>query len=95
MGLTSQTEGLSNVLIEGMLCGNILISYNCNYGPKDIVNKKNGFLIDPGDKTTAIMILNKLHDDLDLQTNLMKSSYLESKKWKKEIVISQWLKALS
>ena len=93
--LTSQTEGLPTVLIEAMFCGNILLSYNCNYGPKEIVNNKNGFLIDVGDKTAAIMILNKLNDDLDLQTNLMKSSFLESKKWKKEVIIDKWLNIFS
>ncbi|MFN3271026.1 MAG: glycosyltransferase [Cloacibacterium caeni] len=93
--LTSQTEGLSTVLIEAMFCGNILLSYNCNYGPKEIVNNKNGFLIDVGDKSEAIKILNNLTENKYLQKNLMKSSYLESKNWKKEVIINKWLNILS
>ena len=93
--LTSQTEGLPTVLIEAMFCGNILLSYNCNYGPKEIVNNKNGFLIDVGDKSEAIKILNNLTENKYLQKNLMKSSYLESKNWKKEVIINKWLNILS
>ena len=62
---------------------------------KDIVNKKNGFLIDVGDKSEAIKILNNLTENKYLQKNLMKSSYLESKNWKKEVIINKWLNILS
>ena len=37
--LTSLKEGLPTVLIEAMFSSNILISYNCNHGPSDIINE--------------------------------------------------------
>lgn len=43
--LTSTNEALPTVLIEGMFFSNVLIAYDCNFGPSDIINEKNGFLI--------------------------------------------------
>ena len=48
---TSKTECLPTVLIEANLMSNALISYNCNYGPSDIVNESNGFLIPKSDRS--------------------------------------------
>lgn len=43
--LTSILEGLPTILLEAMFSSNALIAYDCKYGPSDIINKNNGFLI--------------------------------------------------
>ena len=43
--MTSFKEGLPTILIEGLFTSNALVSYDCNYGPSDIITEKNGFLI--------------------------------------------------
>ena len=48
--LTSTAEALPTILIQAMFCSNVLIAYDCNYGPSDIINENNGFLIPLGDK---------------------------------------------
>lgn len=47
---TSKTEGLSLVLLESMANSTPVVSYNMNYGPKDVIaNNKDGFLVEEGD----------------------------------------------
>lgn len=91
---TSKTECLPTVLIEAMMIGNALVSYDCNYGPSDIVNEKNGFLIPMHDKQLFKEKLQYLIDNPQELENLCKSSYEQSKKWKKEKILNQWITIL-
>ena len=87
---TSKTECLPTVLIEANLTANALISYNCKYGPSDIVNEKNGFLIPMNNKQFFKEKLQYLIDhekDLEL---LNKLSGKNSEEWRKDLIINQW-----
>lgn len=87
---TSVKEGLPTVLLEAMFCGNALISYDCNYGPADILTDKNGFLVPLYDKKAFIEKLQLLINDEPLLSQYMKNSFEESKNWKKEEIIKKW-----
>lgn len=91
---TSKTECLPTVLIEAVLMGNVLVSYDCKYGPSDIVNKKNGFLIPMHNKELFREKLQALIDNSNELENLCKSSYQESKKWRKEEILEKWITIL-
>lgn len=91
---SSKTECLPTVLLEAMFMGNSLIAYNCNYGPSDIVNENNGFLIPMHDKKMFKEKLQYLIDNPQELENLCKSSYEQSKKWKKEKILNQWITIL-
>ncbi|MFV0172802.1 glycosyltransferase [Empedobacter falsenii] len=92
--LTSIEEGFGMVLVEGVFTSNVLVSYDCNYGPSDIVNEKNGFLIPMHDKQLFKEKLQYLIDNPQELENLCKSSYEQSKKWKKEKILNQWITIL-
>lgn len=91
---TSLSEAFGLVLVEAMFCSNAIISYDCEFGPADIINEKNGFLIPLHDRKMFAEKLGHLIQDHEFLTNLMKSSFEESKKWRKEKIIQQWKEIL-
>ena len=91
---TSLKEGLPTVLVEAMFCSNVLVAYDCNYGPSDIINENNGFLIPLGDKKMFREKLEYLIMNQDIYNNLNKSSYEESQKWKKGKILEKWTEIL-
>ncbi len=91
---TSLKEALPTVLIEAMMTGNAIIAYDCNYGPSDIVNEKNGFLIPLQDQKKFIEKLEYLTNQPETLDKLMRSSYEESFSWKKDTSLKQWKEIL-
>lgn len=91
---TSLREAFAMVLVESMMSGNALIAYDCNYGPSDIINENNGFLIPLHDKKMFIEKLEYLTHNPEVLNDLMKSAYEESKKWLKLKRIEAWKKVL-
>ncbi|WP_052911430.1 glycosyltransferase [Riemerella anatipestifer] len=91
---TSLREAFGVVLLEAMFCSNVLIAYDCNYGPSDIINENNGFLIPLENKDLFREKLQYLLDNpVDLE-RLSHSSYMEAQKWKKDKILEQWKKIL-
>jgi glycosyltransferase involved in cell wall biosynthesis len=88
--LTSLREGFGVVLVEAMFSSNALIAYDCPSGPSEIVNEKNGFLIPLRNKNEFKDKLKFLIQNPATLTDLMRSSYSESKNWKKNLIIDQW-----
>ncbi len=72
---------------EKIFCVNALIFYDCDFGPSDIVNEKNGFLIPLQDKKTFIEKLQLLINYEELLNPYMK---VLLKNWKKEKIIKKW-----
>jgi glycosyltransferase involved in cell wall biosynthesis len=89
-GFTSLKEALPTVLVEAMFCGNAIVSYNCDYGPSDIINEKNGFLIYISDRESFKEKLEFLTNNEDALNNLMTTSFSESKNWNKEKILEKW-----
>ncbi|CVK16362.1 Glycosyltransferase involved in cell wall bisynthesis [Apibacter mensalis] len=88
--LASETEAFGLVLVESMFCSNVLVSYNCEFGPSHIVNENNGFLIKHHDKEDFTNKLQLLINNEALLKKINKSSYDESKKWKKDNILTKW-----
>ena len=87
---TSLKESFGNVLVEAIFCGNAIISYNCNYGPSDIVTNKIGYLIKLGDKEKFQEKLFELTNDNSKLETYIKNSIIESEIWRKETILAKW-----
>ncbi|MCF2221280.1 glycosyltransferase [Chryseobacterium sp. PS-8] len=92
--LTSTEEALPTILIQAMFFSNALIAYDCNYGPSDIINEKNGFLVPLHNKMAFIQKLETLTKNENLLNELIASSFEETQHWKKENIIQKWKKIL-
>ena len=92
--LTSTAEALPTILIQAMFCSNVLIAYDCNYGPSDIINENNVFLIPLGDKQMFREKLEYLMMNENIYNDLNKSSYKESQKWKKDKILEKWIEII-
>ncbi|OCR16653.1 glycosyltransferase [Helicobacter pullorum] len=92
--LTSHREGLSNVLIESLMCGIPAVSYDCPYGPSEIIhNKKNGILVEMGNKQAlleAFLEMSQKRDSFAKNTQEIYARYGVGevfKKWQKMICL--------
>lgn len=72
MILSSRYEGLVLVLIEAAACGLPLVSYDCEQGPKEIIDEgENGFLVRPvGNISGLADAINRLADDENLRQRM-------------------------
>lgn len=87
----SKKECLPTVLLESLFCGTTLLSYDCKYGPSDIINNKNGFLIPMNDSIQFQEKLDDLiHNNFKLE-QLNRGAFEESKSWKKESILEKWM----
>ena len=89
-GFTSLKEALPTVLIEAMFCSNAIISYNCNYGPSDIVKNNSGFLIDVNNKEDFIQKLEMLTNSDEKLEKMMESASKEAQNWKQNEILKKW-----
>ena len=89
-GFTSLKEALPTVLLEAMFCGNAIISYNCNYGPSDIVKNNSGFLIDVNNKEDFIQKLEMLTNSDEKLEKMMENATKETQNWKQNEILKKW-----
>ena len=89
-GFTSLKEALPTVLLEAMFCGNAIISYNCIYGPSDIVKNNSGFLIDVNNKEDFIQKLEMLTNSDEKLEKMMENAFKEAQKWKQNEILKKW-----
>ena len=89
-GFTSLKEAFGNVLVEAMFCSNAIISYNCNYGPSDIVKNNSGFLIDVNNKEDFIQKLEMLTNSDEKLEKMMENASNETQNWKQNEILKKW-----
>ena len=93
-GFTSLKEAFGNVLVEAIFCGNVVISYDCNYGPSDIINENIGFLINLNNQKAFKTALEKLINDKSRMNKMAQDSISYSQEWKKEEILKKWIKII-
>lgn len=93
--MTSNFEGLPMVLIEAGLCALPAISYDTPTGPSDIIsNLKSGFIVPLHNQKLFVERMSQFVNDFELQQKLSYGAKIESEKFNKQNILSQWKEVL-
>ena len=89
--MSSRFEGFGMVLIEAMACGVPCISFNCPFGPADIIqNEKDGFLVDNGDCRAMADKIILLMENQSLRLRMGKAARKNAIAYLPENIIPRW-----
>ena len=88
--LSSDYEGMPNVLLEAMMMGLPCISTNCS-GIENIINDGiNGLIVPKGDASALGNAMCHLSDDKELQKKLGKAARKKSEEWETDKIVKKW-----
>ena len=90
--LSSIAEGFPNVLLEAMTYGVPCISFDCDTGPRDMIQDGvNGILVDPKEKELGLInALNMMIKDEELRRNIGINAILLRDKYSVSNIMQNW-----
>jgi len=93
--LSSKKEGFPNVLIEAMSMGCAVVSFDCPYGPAEIIEDGiNGILVENQNKEKLKEAIKKLIDDKNLRNKLSKEAVKVQEKYALDKITKEWEKVI-
>lgn len=92
MVLSSTYEGFGMVITESLYTGTPVISYNCDFGPNEIIiNNYNGILIEAGDSEELSKAINRIYIDREFRNFLALNTSSSVKKFQVSNIIKEWI----
>ena len=92
--LPSNTEGLSNVLLEAMMMGIPCISTDCAGSDEIISDGVNGLLTPVGDQEALASAMLTLAEDPSLRKKISDEAIKTSSRFREDVVAGQWIKLI-
>lgn len=90
--LSSLSEGFALVIVEAMECGLPVVSFQCPYGPKDLITEgKDGFLVPVGDEQMMADRICALIEDEDLRKRMGKAAKAKAQDYHLDKIIDKWM----
>ncbi len=91
--MSSRFEGFGMVLIEAMACGVPCVSFNCDYGPSDIIrNGEDGFLVEKENIQQLAQKILILINQENVRQRMGKNAKENVKRYRLKNIILQWEK---
>lgn len=89
--LTSRFEGFSLVLLEAMRHGLPCITFNCPYGPKDLIDdKKSGYIIENDNIDLFAEKINYLIENIDVRKKFSEEAIMKSNNYNVDSIMNSW-----
>jgi glycosyltransferase involved in cell wall biosynthesis len=93
--LSSNFEGLGNVILEALACGCPVISTDCPFGPADILAKSEaGILVPVGDEGALAKALLDLLRDSDMRRQLSERGRRRARDFEASMIVEQYARTL-
>ncbi|MFS0658063.1 glycosyltransferase [Niallia alba] len=94
--LTSDYEGFGMVITESMAVGTPVVSYNCKYGPSDIIRDGiDGFLVPCRNKKKLAEKVVKILSDDDTRNQLSKNALEVNERFNYQKYEERWIRAIN
>lgn len=89
--MSSRHEGFGNVLAEAMLAGLPVISFDCDFGPRDIVQHGiDGLLVAPDNPDELAAALDRMMAEPDLRAKLAGQAAINARRFNRNDIVAQW-----
>lgn len=90
---SSRFEGFGLVIIEAMACGIPVVSFDCPWGPRTIINnEEDGILVENGNVNQLAEAIISLIDNPVKRNELAKKAAQNVKRFQIEVIAEQWKK---
>ena len=89
--MSSRFEGFGMVLIEAMACGLPCVSFDCNYGPGDIIaDGEDGFLVEKENIEALSSKIKVLIENEELRKDMGRKAKKNVRRFAPETIVMQW-----
>lgn len=89
--LSSRFEGFGLVLAEAMSCGLPCVSFDCPYGPRDIItDREDGILVENGNIEALSKAIERLMTDEDLRQSMGEKALINVARYDSSNIMNRW-----